>query len=137
MAAEKADLFERELSDAVLAAFYGVYRTLGFGFLEAVYERSLAMDLEEAGIPFRRQVAIAVLYKGRCAGNYRADLIVPGRLLIEVKSVSTLVPAHDAQLVNYLKATGIPLGLLLNFGPRPQFRRKINLPRRQHEQSLA
>lgn len=126
MDTDKTVLFEAELSDLVLGAFYAVYRELGYGFLEAVYENALTMLLREQGIPVVQQAQIEVRFRSHIVGDYRADLLVPGRLIIEVKTAAQLSPIHDAQLLNYLKATGVPLGMLLNFGPQPQFRRKIN-----------
>jgi GxxExxY protein len=126
MNTEKKPLLDKALSEGVLFAFYSVYRELGYGFLESVYENSLALLLRRAGWPVIQQAAIDVRFQGELVGNYRADLLIPGRLLIEVKSATQLVPVHDAQLLNYLKATATPLGMLLNFGPRPEFRRKIH-----------
>ena len=126
MNTDSSSLVDSGLSQAVLGAFYSVYRDLGYGFLEAVYERALVVALTDAGLVARRQVPIGVRFRGVPVGHYRADVLVADRLLVEVKSATMLVPAHDAQLLNYLRATGIRLGLLLNFGPRPQFRRKIH-----------
>ena len=119
-------LFEEKLSESVLRGFYSVYRQLGYGFLEAVYENSLARWLRISGLEVVQQAPIEVRFMGGLVGEYRADLLVSHRLIVEVKSVTTLIPILDAQLLNYLKATGMPLGLLLNFGPTPTFRRKIN-----------
>ena len=118
-------LLHSELSDKVLRAFYDVYNTLGHGFLESVYENALALALEESGVLVERQIPIDVLYRGRRIGEFRADLLVENSLIIEVKAQTALLAVHEAQLLNYLKATGIRLGLLLNFGPHPQFKRRI------------
>ena len=125
MDTDRSGLVDEDLSRAVLAAFFGVYREFGFGFLETVYANAMAIVLRESGLTVIQQAPIEVQFRGVNVGDFRADLLIPGRLLIEVKSATRLAPAHDAQLVNYLKATGTRLGLLLNFGPRPQFRRKI------------
>lgn len=118
-------LLHKELTDRVLGAFYDVYNALGHGFLESVYENALAMTLEEDGLEVVKQHPIEIVFKGRCIGEFRADLLVERSLIIEIKAQANLMPIHEAQLLNYLKATGLPIGLLLNFGPRPQFKRRI------------
>ncbi len=124
MNADKA-LLHKELTDHVLGAFYDVYNALGHGFLESVYENALAMILEENGISVTKQHPIDIVFKGRCIGQFRADLLVEHSLIVEIKAQANLMPVHEAQLLNYLKATGLSVGLLLNFGPRPQFKRRI------------
>lgn len=118
-------LLKSELSDRVLGAFYDVYNALGHGFLESVYENAMFLTLEESGMSVARQYPIDIHFKGHRIGEFRADLVVERSLIVEIKAHSSLQPAHEAQLLNYLKATRIPVGLLLNFGPRPQFRRRI------------
>jgi GxxExxY protein len=125
MDADSGELRDSELTDGVIGAFYAVYRELGHGFLEAVYENSMVLALRDAGVGVLQQVPIDVYFRGHRVGEYRADLMIPGRLLIEVKAAEALVPAHETQLLNYLKATGIPIGLLFNFGPKPRFSRLI------------
>lgn len=93
-----------------------VHRRLGPGFLEAVYENALAHELELRQIPFSRQVDFRVKYKGKEVGEYRADLVVDRKLILEIKAASALVPAHEGQALNYLEATGLRLAILLNFG---------------------
>ena len=122
----KPSLVEPETSRIVLDAFFAVYRSLGYGFLEAVYENAMIVALREAGLRPVQQAPLKVRFRGQVVGDYRADILIPGVLLLEIKSASSLVPAHDAQLINYLKATGLRVGMLLNFGPRPTFRRKAN-----------
>lgn len=119
-------LEQGEITEAILGTFYDVYNELGYGFLEIVYENALFHALQEQGIGVIQQAGIDVYFRNRVVGEYRADLMVPGKVIIEVKSTSMLGGSHDAQLLNYLKATGIPVGLLLNFGPRPQFKRRVN-----------
>ena len=126
MGADKSGLIQEDLTEAVIRAFFAVYNELGHGFLEQVYENALAVALREMDIDVRQQVGIDVYFRGHRVGEYRADLLVPDRLLIEVKAATTLAPGHEAQMVNYLKATGIPVGLLLNFGPRPQMKRRVH-----------
>ena len=122
---EASRLIHRDLSERVIGAFYSTYKELGFGFLESVYEAALALQLGESGLMVERQHPIVVRFKGHVVGEFRADLLVEDTLLVEIKSARTLLPLHEAQLMNYLKATGIQVGLLVNFGPRPQFRRRV------------
>ena len=117
-----------ELTATGIGAFYETYTTLGFGFLESVYENALAIQLELCGLSFERQRSIDVRYRGRVVGEFRADIVIEERVLVEIKAASALLPAHDAQLINYLKGTGLHLGLLLNFDPRAQVRRRIFRP---------
>jgi GxxExxY protein len=114
----------KELTDAVLCCFYTVYNALGFGFLEKVYENALLLELEKRGFKAVAQHPISVRYDGRAVGEYFADILVNGLLIIEIKAVRNLLSEHEAQLVNYLKATDKEVGLLLNFGPSPQVKRK-------------
>ena len=118
-------LLHGDLSERVLKAFYEVYNELGSGFLESVYEHSLAIALQEAGLRVARQQPIEVSFRGRVVGEFRADLVVEDLLIIEVKACSALSGAHEAQLLNYLRATGYQVGLLLNFGPQAQFKRRV------------
>jgi GxxExxY protein len=114
-----------ELTNAIINAFYHVYNTLGYGFLEKVYENALAYELRKRGYRVCQQAPIAVRYDGVVVGEYFADLGVEDAVIVELKAAKAIVPEHEAQLINYLKATDIDVGLLLNFGPQPQVRRKI------------
>lgn len=114
-----------ELTGKILGAFFQVQKELGFGFSEKVYEGALEVLLLEMGCVVVRQQDINVYYHGRVVGEYKADLIVNGVVLLELKSVDKLIGAHEAQLLNYLKATELEVGLLLNFGREAEFRRKI------------
>ena len=118
-------LKHENLTGQIIKAFYNVYNELGYGFLERVYENSLALELESMGFRVGRQRPVKVYYIGREVGDYYADLIVEGKVIIELKSAEAMCEAHEAQLLNYLKATEIEVGFLLNFGPKPAFRRKI------------
>lgn len=118
-------LKNEDLTGKIIKAFYAVYNELGFGFLEKVYEKSFALELMSGGVRVCRQQPIKVYYRGREVGVYFADLLVENLVIIEVKSADALCDANEAQLINYLKATEIETGLLLNFGPKPSFRRKI------------
>ena len=114
-----------ELTGKILGAFFQVQKELGFGFSEKVYEGALEILLLELGMSVARQQDINVFYHGKIVGEYKADLIVSGVVLLELKSVDKLIDAYEAQLLNYLKATEIEIGLLLNFGREAEFRRKI------------
>jgi GxxExxY protein len=105
--------------------FFHVYNTLGYGFLEKVYEKALVLMLRKAGIGAETQVPLKVYFEGELVGEYFADVVVAGCVIIELKAVEALAPAHEAQLLTYLKATPIEVGLLLNFGPKAEFRRKV------------
>src|SRR5262249_28098208 len=105
--------------------FYEVYNELGYGFLESVYEKALVIALVAAGLKAERQVSVPVWFRGQLVGDFDADVPVEGRVLLELKAVRALEPAHEAQLLNYLRASDIEVGLLLNFGPKPQVKRLV------------
>lgn len=109
----------------IMAAYYRVYNTLGWGFLEVVYRRSVARVLRELGAGVVEEAPQVVYFEGAPVGEYRADLLVDGEVIVELKAVERLAPAHRTQLINYLKASTIERGLLLNFGPRPEVKRLI------------
>jgi len=113
-----------EVSRQIIKAFYDVYNTLGYGFLEAVYERALTIEFGKLGLHVVPQARIQVNYAGQVVGEYFADLVVEEKVLVEVKAAHHLGEEHEAQLLNYLKATRYEVGLLLNFGPKPQLKRK-------------
>jgi GxxExxY protein len=113
------------LSKKIIGFAYKVHNTLGVGFLEKVYENALKIELEEAGLAVKQQEPINVYYAGRLVGEYYADLWVENRVIIELKAVRALDRVHEVQLVNYLTATGVNTGLLLNFGPSVQVKRKF------------
>ena len=113
------------LTYRVIGAYMGVYRALGWGFLEAVYQRALCVELQHSGIAFAAQPLSPVQYRGVLVGEYRADLIVENSIIVELKVAEMLTGTHRAQLLNYLKATTIERGLLFNFGPKPAFERLI------------
>lgn len=119
-----ADLKHREITKVVLKAFYAVYNELGYGFLENVYENALAIELTDLGLAVEQQVPIDVIYKTRKVGHYEADLVINDLVIVELKAAEELSKKHEAQLLNYLKATRFEVGLLLNFGPTPSFKRK-------------
>ncbi len=118
-------MLHQEITSKVLASFYKVYNSLGYGFLEKVYENALYYELTGNGLNCRKQVPITVHYEGVIVGDYYADIIVENLIIIEIKAAESIVEAHENQLINYLKATEMEVGLLLNFGKNPQFSRKI------------
>jgi GxxExxY protein len=113
------------ITGTIIKAFYTVYNTLGYGFLERVYQASLAIEIRELGLTVAAEAPIQVHYRDRLVGDYYADLLVADKVLVEIKAAQTLTDAHEAQLLNYLKATPYEVGLLLNFGPKPQVKRRI------------
>lgn len=125
MDAYSTGLMQRRVSKQVIGAFFDVYNELGHGFLESVYEGALAIRLHEFGLQVERQAPVAVRFHNHVVGEFRTDLLVEDCLLVEIKAVRSLVEAHEAQLLNYLKATGLRVGLLLNFGSRAEFRRRV------------
>ncbi|NUM80197.1 GxxExxY protein [bacterium] len=119
------ELLHQELTESILKTFYKVYNNLGFGFLEKVYENALYIELTGHALKVEKQKPIKVTYAGQNIGEYFADLIVNNAVILELKASEVLVREHELQLINYLKATEIEVGLLLNFGKKPEFRRKI------------
>jgi GxxExxY protein len=114
-----------DVTERIIGIFYDVYNELGYGFLECVYEESLVIALHQAGLAAKRQIPLPVWFRGHKVGEFRADLLVENCVLLELKSARSLDPAHEAQLLHYLKSTEIEIGMLLNFGARPQFRRLL------------
>ena len=114
-----------DITEAIIRAFYKVYNTLGFGFLEKVYENALYLELLGNGLSVQRQKPIKVHYETNLVGEYFADLIVNDVVILELKAAEGLIKEHELQLINYLKATEIEVGLLLNFGTKPQFKRLV------------
>ena len=114
-----------ELTGKILGAFFQVHKELGYGFSERVYENALAMSLIEMGLKVDQQVHLYVFYHGRVVGEYIADMVINDTVLLELKATQKIIEDHAAQLLNYLKATNIEVGLVLNFGPTAEFRRKI------------
>ena len=112
------------ITDQIICCFYNVYNHLGYGFLEKVYENVLMIELKEVGLSVTNQQSIKVIYKEICVGEYLCDLFVEQRVIVEIKAARVLLPEHEAQLLNYLNATDAEVGLLLNFGPEPQVKRK-------------
>jgi len=114
-----------EKTKKIIKAFYKVYNTLGYGFLEKVYQNALIIELTKMGFHCVSEAPIKVYYEGIQVGDYRADILVDDSIIIENKASEVLVEENEFQLINYLKATKIEIGLLLNFGKSPEFKRKI------------
>jgi GxxExxY protein len=119
-------LIERELTGAIIGAFYECYNLLEFGYLESVYRRAMVVELQARGHQCAREGVIEVLYKGVPVGNYRYDLLVDGRVLVEVKSGEALAATAKRQLLSYLRGTGLEVGLLLHFGLQPRILRCVH-----------
>jgi GxxExxY protein len=115
----------KELTHLIIKSFYEVYNELGGGFLESVYENAMTLVLQQQGLQVETQKEIAVYFRGNLIGNFRADMVVEGKVLLELKAVRCLERVHEAQLLNYLKATTIEVGLLMNFGNEPAFKRLV------------
>ncbi len=118
-------MLHSEITDKILKAFFTVNNSLVFGFLEKVYENAMVIELNKMELKVEKQRNIKVYYQGREIGDYYADLIVNDLVIIELKAAESLCQEHEAQLINYLKATNIEVGLLLNFGLKAEFKRKI------------
>jgi len=116
----------RALTEQIIQAAFTVHNTLGSGFLEKVYENALAIELDKTGLKAAQQVPLSVMYRDSIVGEYCADLMVEDKIILELKAVAHILPIHEVQLVNYLKATGLEIGLLINFSnKRVEVRRKI------------
>ena len=118
-------LVEQELSGQIIGAFYHLYNTLGFGFLEGIYAGALAIALRKRGLLVEREVAIDVLFEGERVGSYRCDMLVERRVVVEIKACHALAEGHQRQLLNYVTAMNVDLGMLLHFGPKAKFHRVL------------
>jgi GxxExxY protein len=125
MNAVPVGLKHSEVTDKIIGVFYDVYNELVYGFLESTYAEATVIALQDAGLQVAREVPVPVWFRGRKASQYFADLLVENIILLELKTARAIEPAHEAQLLHYLRATQIEVGLLLNFGLRPQFRRLL------------
>ena len=114
-----------DITEKIIKAFYNVYNKLGYGFLEKVYENAMLIELTKFGLNCKNQFPIEVFYDEKKVGEYFADIIVNDSVIVELKAAENLCEEHECQLVNYLKATEIEVGLLLNFGKEPQLKRKV------------
>ncbi len=123
MTADQRRYAHTELTQQIIGVFYDVYNELGPGFLESVYEAAMAIALEQIGLRVQRQASVRVYFRGAVVGEFRADLLVQEVVLVELKAARATDSSHEAQLLNYLRATRIEVGLLLNFGPKPEIKR--------------
>ena len=114
-----------DITEKIIKSFYSVYNTLGYGFLEKVYENAMLIDLRKAGLKCENQVPIKVFYQNKIIGEYFADILVENKIIIELKAIKQLTKQDEAQLLNYLSSTKIEVGLLFNFGVKPEIKRKI------------
>ncbi|AMV70464.1 GxxExxY protein [Desulfuromonas carbonis] len=114
-----------EITNQIICSFYNVYNKLGYGFLEKVYENALFIELALTGLAVQQQAAIVVNYAQQMVGEYFADLLVEEKVIVEIKATRVLNGTHEAQLLNYLKATDVEVGLLLNFGPKAEVKRSV------------
>lgn len=119
------NFLHKDLSDSILRIYFEVYNQLGYGFLEKVYQNAMYLELKAQGYKVEAQKQIKVLYKNQVVGEYYADLFVDDSILLELKACEAILDAHKAQLLNYLKATTVEVGILLNFGEEPEFKRFI------------
>ena len=124
MDTDPTEIKQRELTEKIIGIFYKVYNALGYGFLEKVYQNAMMIEFDKAGISATSQAPIRVVYEEKVVGEYYADILVNNKVIVEIKAAAKLVPENEAQLLNYLKATDVEVGLLLNFGPKPEIRRK-------------
>jgi len=118
-------MLHENITKKIIEAYYKVYNTLGYGFLEKVYENALKIELRRLNLKVDQQKSIKVLYESFEVGDYFADLIIEDLVIVELKAAESLCEEHEAQLINYLKATNREVGLLLNFGRKPEFKRKV------------
>lgn len=121
-----------ELTDLIIAVFHDVYNELGFGFLESVYRNSLRLALLDKGLTVEQEVPVTVFFRGNNVGDFRADLVVNGTILLELKTAEQIIAAHESQVLSYLRSTALELGLILNFGPKPQVCRLLLDNSRKH-----
>ena len=114
-----------DLTHKIIDAFYKVYNTLGYGFLEKVYENALLIELKKIGLNAKPQAKIRVDYDNQIVGEYYIDILIEDCIIVEIKASKSIAKEHEAQLLNYLKASHLEVGLLLNFGPKPEIKRKV------------
>lgn len=119
------ELLHEDLSKKIIDAYYKVYNELGYGFLERVYQNAMYYELKAQGLKCETEKQIMVYYEGIIVGDYRSDMVVENKIMLELKAAESLVYAHEIQLINYLRCTEIEVGLLMNFGKEPKFVRKL------------
>ena len=126
------ELLHKDLTDAILKVFFDVYNELGYGFLEKVYQNAMMIELRSRGFDVVAQNPVKVYYKGNIVGDYYADIVVEDLIILELKATAVIVEEFEWQLVNYLRGTKMEVGLLLNFGKKPEFRRKVFMNSRKN-----
>jgi GxxExxY protein len=119
------NLIHKSITDSILKAYYNVYNELGSGFLEKVYQNSMFFELKSFGLKVEAQKQIQVYFKNQLVGDFYSDLLIEDKVIVELKATEFLMDIHTAQIMNYLKATPIEVGMLLNFGEEPEFKRVI------------
>lgn len=119
------DFLYEDVTEKIIKCFYTVYDELGSGFLESVYEKAILIELKDIGLKAAGQKTLNVFYKNIPVGEFKADIVVEDKVVIEIKALTRIMSQHEAQLINYLKATGIKIGLLVNFGDKLEFKRRI------------
>jgi|SRR5580704_3723674 GxxExxY protein len=134
---DPANYKHQELTEAIIRSFYEVYNELGHGFLESIYEEALFRVLKADGVSVERQYPLSVRFRGEHIGDFRADLVVADHVIVELKAVKALEPFHEAQLLNYLRASDLEGGLLLNFGPTPRLKRLVFANEKKHLRCTA
>ena len=120
----RTPMIDEELTGRIIKIFYGVYNALGYGFIESIYHNAMILEFVSKGIAVETEKPIAVFYGKNVIGTFSADLVVESKIILELKAKENLNSAHEAQLINYLRATDVEVGLLLNFGKTPEFKRK-------------
>jgi GxxExxY protein len=113
------------LTERIIGSFYDVYNELGYGFLESIYQKALASEFDDVDLRYRTELPINVVYSGEIIGEFYVDFLVQDKVILELKAVKTLKNEHEAQLLNYLNASQFEVGILFNFGPNPEIKRKI------------
>jgi GxxExxY protein len=121
---QEEEFVHEALTEKVIGVFFDVYNELGYGFLECVYHKAMSFALREAGLLVRDEVPVPVYFRGYQVGDFSADIVVEDKVLLELKAVREFDASHEAQLLNYLRGTDVEVGLLMNFGPKPTFRRR-------------
>jgi GxxExxY protein len=137
MYADQHGLMHHELTEKRIGIFYSIYNELGHGFLESVYEQAFSVALAESGTFFQRQMAVPVWFHGQKIGDFRADLLIEEKVIVELKTGREIDPAWEKQLLNYLRATQIEVGMLFNFGPSAQFKRYVFANERKNPRKSA
>ena len=135
--ADKIELLHADVTQEIIGSFFDVYKTLGYGYLEAVYKKAMVVALGARGVSCVQEKLYTVQFLGQNVGDYRADLVVAGRVIVEVKTTAEILQTHQTQLYNYLKVSRLQVGLILNFGPKATYARHILTPNFQRPAKLV